>query len=435
MRKKTFKGGVHPEEYKILTEDKSFEFFEPEQVVISTCQHKGKDAIPSVKKGDKVQIGSLVAKENGFFSVPVHSSVCGNVTAINNSLNFTGYLKNSVVIKSDSTKEKCYLEPLDFNTVTPEEIILRVKEAGIVGQGGAAFPTFIKLSPPADKKIDFVILNACECEPYLTRDYRLLLEKTDEVLSGLELIMRAVKVKKAFIGIEDNKPKAIEILIDRLKGNKSIEVIRLKTKYPQGAEKMLIKAITGREVPPGKLPMDVGVFVQNVGTALSIYDAVTKGVPSIYVFLTVSGLGIKEQKNLVVPVGTSIKDIIDYCGGLTSDAKRVVIGGPMMGLAQFDLNVPVNKATSGILVLSKSEIEEREETNCLRCGMCVDACPLNLIPTRLVRFVQLNRIEEAQQLNITLCMECGTCAFTCPANIPLVQWLKLGKQKAFSMKT
>lgn len=434
MRKKSFKGGVHPEEYKILTEDKSFEFFEPEQVIISVSQHSGKDAVPIVKKGDRVQIGSLIAKETGLISAPVHSSICGNVTAVNNSIHFTGYLKNSIVIKSDASKERNYLEPLNFSTVTSDQIISRVKEAGIVGQGGAAFPTHVKLSPPSDKKIEFVILNACECEPYLTRDYRLLLERTDEVLSGLELIMRAVNVRKAFIGIEDNKPKAIEKLREKLKGNTSIEIVVLKTKYPQGAEKMLIKAVTGREVPPGKLPMDVGVIVQNVGTALSIYDAVTKGEPSIYAFLTVSGLGIKEQKNLIVPIGTPIKDIIEYCGGIRTDAKRIVVGGPMMGLVQFDMNVPVNKATSGILVLTKSEVEEAEETNCLRCGMCVDVCPLNLVPTRLVRLIQMNRLEEVIKLNISLCMECGTCAFTCPASIPLVQWLKLGKQKAFAIK-
>jgi len=433
--KKTFKGGVHPEEYKELTANKSFEEIPaPEEISIPLSQHLGKESIPVVKKNDKVKIGTLIAKENGFISAPVHSSIAGTVSSISKTFLQTGFQKTSIVIKKDSSNETEFLQPLDYDTVSSYEIIQRVRDAGIVGLGGAAFPTYVKLSPPSDKKIDYIILNACECEPYLTRDYRLILERTEEVIKGLLLIMRATNVQNGVIGIEDNKPEAIEKLKEVLSNYPQIRLIILKTKYPQGAEKMLIKAVLGREVPPGKLPLDVGVIVQNVGTAIATYDAVTKGIPSIYAYMTVSGKGIKEPKNLIVPIGTPLKNVIDFCGGLTDDAKRIVIGGPMMGFAQFDLSIPVTKATSGLLVLTEEEVKEYPETNCLRCGICVSVCPLNLTPTRLVRLIQKKRFEEAAKLNISLCMECGTCAFSCPAYIPLVQWLRLGKQWAISNK-
>ena len=433
--KKTFKGGVHPEEYKELTANKSFEEIPaPEEISIPLSQHLGKESIPVVKKNDKVKIGTLIAKENGFISAPVHSSIAGTVSSISKTFLQTGFQKTSIVIKKDTSNETEFLQPLDSDTVSSQEIIQRVCDAGIVGLGGAAFPTYVKLSPPSDKKIDYIILNACECEPYLTRDYRLILERTEEVIKGLLLIMRATNVQNGVIGIEDNKPEAIEKLKEVLSNYPQIRLIILKTKYPQGAEKILIKAVLGREVPPGKLPLDVGVIVQNVGTAIAIYDAVTKGIPSIYAYMTVSGKGIKEPKNLIVPIGTPLKNVIDFCGGLTDDAKRIVIGGPMMGFAQFDLSIPVTKATSGLLVLTEEEVKEYPETNCLRCGICVSVCPLNLTPTRLVRLIQKKRFEEAAKLNISLCMECGTCAFSCPAYIPLVHWLRLGKQWAISNK-
>lgn len=432
LKRKTFKGGVHPEEYKELTADKSFEkFCTPSEVIIPLSQHSGKDAIPLVKKNDKVKIGTLIAKEDGFISAPIHSPICGSISSINKIFLFSGIQKTSIVIKKDISEENDFFPKLDFKVVTSDEIIERVKQAGIVGFGGAAFPTYVKLMPPADKKIEFLILNACECEPYLTRDYRLILERTEDVIKGLKLIMRAAKIEKGIVGVEDNKPEAIKILKDLLVDYPEIDLVVLKTKYPQGAEKMLIKVATGREVPPGKLPLDVGVIVQNVGTAISVYDAVVNGIPSIYAYLTVSGLGIREPKNLIVPIGTSVKDIIDYCGGMNENAKRVVIGGPMMGYAQFDLSTPITKATSGILVLTDEEIINYPETNCLRCGKCVSVCPLNLAPSRLVQLVQNKRFEEAVKLNVTLCMECGTCAYTCPASIPLVQWLRLGKRWAF----
>ena len=349
--------------------------------------------------------------------------------------NTSGYPKDAIIIQTDTTIEGSEkFEPLNYETISGEAIRERVRIAGLVGQGGAAFPTFIKLSPPDGKKIDYVILNGCECEPYLTRDYRLMLEKSEDVVVGLNLIMKAVGVENGIIGIEDNKPEAIEKLKGVATRFKNIKVEVLETKYPQGAEKMLIRACVGREVPPGKLPMDAGVIVQNIGTATAIYDAVVKGEPQLYAALTVTGKGINSPKNLMVKVGTPLQEVLDYCGGVKEEAVKVIVGGPMMGIAQFDFSAPVMKATSGIVVLTKEEVNEHPETPCLKCGKCIEACPINLVPTKLSRYSQLERYEDAEDLNITSCMECGTCTFTCPANIPLVQWIRLGKQKVIELQ-
>ncbi len=437
MSSKTFKGGVHPKEYKELTEHLSFETIPlPDEITLPLSQHLGKEAKALVKKGDEVQPGQMIAQAEGFVSAPIHSSVAGKVMSLGKEQTSSGFPKDSIVIKTNETVEsqKFLFTPLNPNAVTAEEIRERVALAGIVGQGGAAFPTAVKLTPPKDKTIDVVILNGCECEPYLTRDYRFMIERPDDLISGLKLIMKALDVKRGVIGIEDNKPEAIKILSEKAKYEEGIEVVSLKTKYPQGAEKMLIKAVTGREVPPGKLPLDVGAVIQNIGTAIAIHDAIINGEVLITAALTVSGKGIKNPKNLIVPVGTPIQNVIDYCGGVTEDAMKIVVGGPMMGFAQFDLQAPVMKATSGILVLTKDEVAKNPETPCLRCGQCIEACPLNLMPTKLARYTQLNRFEDAEEAGITVCMECGTCAYTCPANIPLVQWIRLGKQKVLQMQ-
>ncbi len=435
MQSKTFKGGIHPPEQKDITESIPFEVMPtPQTIVLPLSQHLGKQAAPAVKKGSAVTIGEVIANAEGFISAPVHSSVCGTVASLGKEVNVSGFPKDAVIIKTEERAEKMLLESLDFNTVTPEQIRERVAAAGIVGQGGAAFPTSVKLTPPKDKTIDAVILNGCECEPYLTRDYRFMVERPDAVITGLKIILKALGVKKGYIGIENNKPEAISILSKLAEHEENVEVFSLKTKYPQGAEKMLIKAVTGREVPPGKLPLDVGAVIQNIGTAVAINDAVIKGEPLVTAALTVTGKGIKNPKNLIVPVGTSLQDVIDYCGGLTEDAAKVIVGGPMMGVAQYDLSAPVMKATSGIVVLTTEEVLKEDEANCLKCGQCVDVCPLNLMPTRLARYTQLGRYEDAEQLGITVCMECGTCAYTCPSNIPLVQWLRLGKQKVIKMQ-
>ena len=437
MSSKTFHGGIHPKEYKELTENLAFETFPfPDEIILPLSQHLGKESKSLVKKGEDVKPGQMIAQAEGFVSAPVHSSVAGKVMSLGKEQTSSGFPKDSIVIKRNGTveSENILLEPLNTETITPDEIRERVALAGIVGQGGAAFPTSVKLSPPKDKRIDVVILNGCECEPYLTRDYRFMIERPDDLISGLKLIMKALGVNRGVIGIEDNKPEAIELLLNKVKYEHGLEVVSLKTKYPQGAEKMLIKAVTGKEVPPGKLPMDVGAVIQNIGTAIAIHDAIVKGEVLITAALTVSGKGIKNPKNLIVPIGTSVQNVIDYCGGVTDDAVKIVVGGPMMGVAQFDLQAPVMKATSGILVLTKDEVAENPETPCLRCGQCVGACPLNLMPTKLARYSQLNRFEDAEGAGVTVCMECGTCSYTCPANIPLVQWIRLGKQKVLQMQ-
>lgn len=437
MSSKTFHGGIHPKEYKELTENLAFETFPyPDEIILPLSQHLGKESKSLVKKGEDVKPGQMIAQAEGFVSAPVHSSVAGKVMSLGKEQTSSGFPKESIVIKRNGTveSENILLEPLNPETITPDEIRERVALAGIVGQGGAAFPTSVKLSPPKDKVIDVVILNGCECEPYLTRDYRFMIERPDDLISGLKLIMKALGVNRGVIGIENNKPEAIELLSNKVKYVDGLEVVSLKTKYPQGAEKMLIKAVTGKEVPPGKLPMDVGAVIQNIGTAIAIHDAIVKGEVLITAALTVSGKGIKNPKNLIVPIGTSIQNVIDYCGGVTDDAVKIIVGGPMMGVAQFDLQAPVMKATSGILVLTKEEVAENPETPCLRCGQCVGACPLNLMPTKLARYSQLNRFEDAEGAGVTVCMECGTCSYTCPANIPLVQWIRLGKQKVLQMQ-
>lgn len=432
---KTFNGGVHPEEQKTLTENLEFEVMpNPKQIIVPLSQHAGKPAKPLVKKGSEVKAGEVIAEQDGFVSSPIHSPVSGKVLKIATNVNANGFLKEAIIIEPSDSSELILMPALDTEKISADEIKERIKLAGIVGQGGAAFPTHVKLNPPKDKKIDYVLLNGCECEPYLTRDYRFMIERTDDVISGLKLIMKTVGAGKGAIGIEDNKPLAVEKLKEAVKNFPNISIEVLETKYPQGAEKMLIKAVTGKEVPPGKLPFDVGCIIQNIGTALAIHDAVVKGEPQLTAALTVSGKGVSKQKNLVVKVGTPISDVLDYCGGVTDNAVKVVVGGPMMGVAQYDFSAPVMKATSGIVVLTEEEINNQPETNCLRCGKCVDVCPLNLLPTKLARLTQLERYEDAEKLDITVCMECGTCTFACPANIPLVQWIRLGKQKVLAMQ-
>ena len=319
--------------------------------------------------------------------------------------------------KKVAEPENEFFPPLNPKTATKEELLERIKEAGIVGMGGAAFPMFVKLSPPPGKKIEKLIINAAECEPYLTRDYRLILEYTDQLIGGIEILMKITGVE-CVIGIEDNKPEAIVLLKNKLGSRSDIRVEVLPVKYPQGAEKMLIYAITGKKVPPGKLPVDVGVVMQNVGTAISVWKAVTEGTPQTDAWITVTGEGIKTPKNLIVPVGTPISEILEFCGGLTPEAIKVIAGGPMMGTNLYDYNAPVMKATSGLLVLTSDTSAPVEAIACLRCGKCVEVCPVNLLPTRLSRFSKLQRFE----------------AYECPAGIPLVQWIRLGKKELLKIK-
>lgn len=432
---KTFKGGVHPPEWKELSEKKAFEYMpNPSQIIIPLSQHIGKPAKIVVKKGDEVKCGSLIAEQDGFISSPVFSSVSGKVLKVASAANSSGSPKESIFITPGEGEEIEGFDPLNPETVTPEQIRERVKKAGIVGQGGAAFPTYVKLMPPEGTKIDCIILNGCECEPYLTRDYRFMIEFPEKIIDGLKLMMKALGVDRGVIGIEDNKPEAIRVMKQLCSNEKYIWVETVKTKYPQGAEKMLIVAATGKEVSPGKLPLDAGVVIQNLGTAIQVYEAVVQGKPQTYAAITVSGKGIKEPKNLFVKIGTPLKEIIDYCGGITPEAVKIVVGGPMMGVAQYDLSAPIMKATSGILALTSDEIQEGEQFNCVKCGKCVNACALNLLPTRLARLSQLGRFEDAENNNITVCMECGCCTYSCPSHIPLVQWIRLGKNQVIKLQ-
>ncbi len=441
MKFKTFHGGVHPPEEKGLSEHCAFETMAaPSKVILPLSQHLGKQARTVVAKRTKVEAGQLVAEADGFISAPVHSPVSGTVKSINREPNSGGYSREAVLIvpappvEGETVPVPHLFDVLDPGNITPEQIRERVREAGIVGQGGAAFPTYVKLSPPEGRTIETVILNGCECEPYLTRDDRFMIERPDAVIGGLKLIMKALGVSKGVVGIESNKPGSIESMTDATSGQDGLSVCALQTKYPQGAEKMLIKAVTGKEVPPGKLPLDVGAVIQNIGTAVAVWDSVTRGEALVTAALTVTGRGIVNPKNLIVPVGTPLEEVIAYCGGVTEDAAKVIVGGPMMGVAQYDLSAPVMKATSGVVVLTRDEVKQERETACLRCGKCVDVCPVNLLPTRLARYAQMDMLEEAEQLNILVCMECGSCSYTCPAHIPLVQWLRLGKQGVIHLK-
>jgi electron transport complex protein RnfC len=429
VKAQTFKGGVHPLEYKEMTKDIAFVAMPlSKEVAIPVAQHIGKPGSIKVKKRDEVKIGTLLAEQDGFISASVHSPVCGKVKEIVKHPNVGGYLKESIIITVSDSLETDFMEPIDPPNITKEQIIERVKHAGIVGQGGAAFPTYVKLMPPSDKKIDWVILNGAECEPYLTRDYRFMMERTEDVLFGLLMFMKAIGVKKGAIGIEENKPKAIEKMTKASEKFEDIQIFTLKTKYPQGAEKMLIKAITGKKVPPGKLPMEVGVVIQNIGTAIAVNDAILKGEPMITAALTVAGRGINEPKNIIVPIGTKISEVIEFCGGMKNNTGKVIVGGPMMGIAQFDFDAPVMKATSGLLVLAEEEISDAEVMACLSCGKCIEVCAVNLVPTNLVKYSQMGKFELAENEDIMTCMECGTCAYNCPSSIPMVQWIRFGKK-------
>ncbi len=428
--KSSFAGGVHPPQTEELSAGIAFEIMPvPSKVLIPLSQHLGKPAKPIVMKGADVIAGEVIAEADGFVSSPVMSSISGKVTKITVNATVSGFPKDVIEITASDNPEEKFFKPMDYKIATPSELLARIKEAGIVGQGGAAFPTFIKLSPPPDKKIDYIILNGCECEPYLTRDYRYMVEKTAEVIEGLKISMKAAGVPKGIIGIEDNKPLALKIINDAIGKDDSISCVALKTKYPQGAEKMLIKAATGREVPPGKLPFEIGIIIQNIGTAVEISEAVTKGIIPLFAALTVSGRGIGRTGNFYVRIGTPIADVIEYCGGLKDEALKVIAGGPMMGFGQYDLSAPVVKATSGILALTAEEIKRGKETSCLRCGQCVDVCPMNLLPTKLAKLIQNSRVEEAGEYGLNNCMECGSCSYVCPANLPLVQWIRIGKKQ------
>lgn len=437
IRTLTFKGGTHPPHSKKATEGLQIERAnEPKVVVIPMQQHIGAPCEPIVKIGDEVKVGQKIGEAKGFVSVPVHSSVSGKVTAVEPRLYSGGMAVPCIVIESDmqNTVSDQVVPKGDLAGLSAEDIKNIIKEAGIVGMGGATFPTHVKLAPPPDKNVDTVILNGAECEPYLTSDHRLMLEHPENVVFGLQVLMKALGVKKGFIGIETNKPDAIEKIFEAAKEAADIEVVALKTKYPQGAEKQLIHACTGREVPSGGLPADAGVVVNNVGTAAAVATAIKTGMPLIERIVTVTGAGVNNPKNLLVKIGTSFKDIIDQCGGLTGKVGKIIAGGPMMGITQFSLDIPAIKGTSGILVLSEEEARLPEPSNCIKCGKCVETCPINLMPVNISMYSLADRHDQAEALNAMDCIECGTCSFVCPAKRPLVDSIRVSKREILARR-
>jgi electron transport complex protein RnfC len=433
---RTFRGGVHPHGSKEATESKPItEVPAPELVIIPLSQHTGAPAKPVVKPGDEVKIGTKIAEADGFISVPAHASVSGKVKAIDDYPHPLGRHMPAVAIENDGKDEWLDLAGWrDLTDAAPDAVRAAVKEAGIVGLGGAAFPTHVKISPPKGKAIDTVILNGAECEPYLTADHRLMLEYPDEILAGFRVIMNVVGAERGIVGIESNKPDAIRLFTEKVLAQKGMEVATLKVKYPQGAEKQLIKAITGREVPSGGLPMDVGCLVQNVGTALAVLEALKFGRPLVSRVLTLSGSAVSNPGNFRVRIGTPFSHVISFAGGRADDCRKIVMGGPMMGIAQNTDEVPVVKGTSGILLLSEAEVIRAEPGPCLRCGRCVDHCPMRLVPNEIARLVEKGRLDLAEDYGIFDCMECGVCTFLCPSGIRHVHLMKQGKAEILAAR-
>lgn len=436
MKLRTFRiGGVHPQENKITAEIPTKVAELPKQAVFPLSQHIGAPAKPVVQKGDAVKVGTLIAEAGGFVSAPIFSSVSGTVLKIDDIVDATGYRKPSIIIKVEgdewveSIDRTDKLETIDAHPeLTPEEIIKRVKVAGVTGMGGAGFPTFIKLTPPPTAKAECVIINGVECEPYITSDYRLMLEHPDEIIIGLQLLMKAVKVDKGYIGIEDNKPKAIKLFEEKTANIDSIEIVPLAKKYPQGGEKQLVDAVIQRQVPaPPAIPVNVGAVVQNVGTAFAVYQAVMKNKPLFERYTTVTGKQVKNPGNFLVRMGTPMSQLIDACGGLPEGDNKILAGGPMMGKALTTTEVPICKGTNSVTILTDKDAHRKEPQPCIRCAKCVNACPMGLEPYLLATCSAMKNWEKAEAEDIVSCIECGSCQFTCPAHRPLLDNIRLGK--------
>ena len=431
----TFKQGIHPDYSKNMTSDKPFKkAARPELLTILMQQHIGAPCKPLVKKGDHVDLGQRIGDSDSFVSAPIHASVSGTVKEIKTVLTAAGRQCEAVVIEADDEDKlnEDISSPGTLKSLNPENIRKIVRAAGIVGMGGAMFPTHVKLTVPEGKNVEYLVLNGAECEPYLTVDHRMMLERSDAVIYGLKALMKAIGVEKGIIAIEDNKPDAIKVMEQSVLSEKGIEVKIMETKYPQGGEKMLIKALLGREVPLGGLPIDVGVVVNNISTAVAVADAITKGIPLVERTVTVTGRGVKEPLNLVCPIGISIEDLIAEAGGLTDVAVKVILGGPMTGFAQPSLDCAVVKGTSGVLVLTKEEIDSSTPQPCIRCARCVDVCPQFLLPVNLAKYAEHSMLEEMEKYQILNCIECGSCSYICPANRPLMQYIKLGKAEVMA---
>ena len=436
MNIRTFRiGGVHPEENKLSHDIATVAAPLPKQAVFPLSQHIGAPAKAVVAKGDKVKVGTLIAEAGGFVSAPVYSSVSGTVAKIDTIIDATGYQKPVIIINvegdewEESIDRSDKLETLaDHPELTPEEIVERIKNAGVTGMGGAGFPTFIKLCPPPGAKAECVIINAVECEPYITADFRLMMEHADEILVGLDLLMKAAKVDKGYIGIETNKPEAIALLTEKTANDSRIEVVPLKQRYPQGGEKQLVDAVIRRQVPaPPAIPVNVGAIVQNVGTAYAVYEAVMKNKPLFERYTTVTGKLLAHPGNFLVRMGTPMRVLIDLCGGMPEGDNKVLAGGPMMGKALMNIDVPVCKGTNSVTILSGDDAVRKEPDPCIRCAKCVGACPMGLEPYLLATASAKHMWDKVEQEDIVSCIECGSCQFTCPSHRPILDNIRLGK--------
>lgn len=427
-------GGVHPSDNKAWSRGSAIEAMDlPDVVNIPLSQHIGAPAVAKVAKGDKVMVGQLIGEAASFMSANIHSPISGTVTAVDMQPNGQGLRQMMITIKREGDE---WLPEIDRSTtlvkgcdLSPKEIIDRIKAAGIVGMGGATFPTHVKLSIPEGKHAESLIINGVECEPYLTSDYRTMLERGEMLIEGVRILMKAVGVAKAYIGVENNKPDAVKHLRSLLGNDKTIEVLSLRTKYPQGGEKQLIAAVTGRQVPPPPaLPIDVGAVVCNASTAVAVYEAVQKHKPLIERVVTVTGKHLPSPKNLLTRMGTPVETLIAKCGGLPEGDVRVLNGGPMMGRPLVNLAMPVMKGCSGIVVMDGKDVRRGTESACIKCAKCVEACPMGLEPYLISKQARRKAWDDLERNDITSCIECGCCQFTCPANIPLLDYVRLGKQ-------
>ena len=429
---KTLPGGIHPHDNKAFSKDKKIEEMPlPKKIVIPLSQHIGSPSKPIIKIGDEVLAGQKIADAGGFVSIPMHSSISGKVTKLAQFNHPTGALVQGIEITGDGEDKWIELSDDDnYMELSAKDMKERIAEAGVCGMGGAGFPTHVKLSPPEGKKIDTIILNGVECEPYLTADYRIMLEQAEDILAGLKILMKIVDAKNGFVGIEANKPDAIKLFKNLLNNEKNINVVGLHLKYPQGAEKQLIYAATKRKVPnKGGLPMDVNVVVQNVGTAIAVYEAVRYKKPLVDRVITISGKIVKNPKNIKARIGTFYSDLLEYCDGTTEDIGKVISGGPMMGFAIPSLETPMTKGSSGLLLFDKKEAHKDSEDVCLRCARCVDICPMNIVPSFIAHHVRNDDWDSAEKSGVMDCIKCGSCAYVCPSHIKLIQWIDIGKIK------
>ncbi|MCQ2960260.1 MAG: electron transport complex subunit RsxC [Bacteroidales bacterium] len=433
---KTFKiGGIHPKENKLSAGKKIEPTPIPEMVYIPMSQHIGAPAKPIVAVGDTVKAGTKIGESSGFVSANIFSSISGTVEKIDNIADASGFKKQTVIIKSDGTDT--WEETIDRSTdlikstnLTPDEIKAKIIEAGIVGMGGATFPLGVKLSPPKDVTITHILVNGVECEPYLTADHSLMLEKAEEICVGVELLKKVLGINTAIIGIENNKPDAIEKMQNAASAYTGTQVVPLKVKYPQGSEKHLIQALIGVEVPSRKLPASVGVIVSNVASVFAVYEAVMKNKPLFERVVTVTGTSVKNPSNFLVRLGTRTGDLFPLVGGIPEDTDKIISGGPMMGKSISSVEIPITKGSSGVVCMTENEAHRKKEQNCIRCGRCVEACPIGLEPYLLNTLAKKSMIPELLEHNITECIACGSCSFSCPANKPLLDYIRLGKAKA-----